>query len=111
MNSPIPPRTSRVKDEMRHRTRRRRAGQWIAGLAVIAAIGATYQLTRPPELVWWTSPPIGRTELHVRILRPYGWILEPGTQPDNPLDNSQTAYRFDLVDRSPAILRAVVRHM
>lgn len=36
--------------------RRRRAGMWVAGLAVIAAIGATIQLTRHPELVWCTSP-------------------------------------------------------
>jgi hypothetical protein len=54
-------------------TRRRRAGMWIAGLAVIAAIAATYRFTRPPELVWWTSPAIGNTGRHVRVLVPQGW--------------------------------------
>ncbi len=46
---------------------------WFAGLAVIAAIAATYYLTRPPALVWWTSPPIGNSGRHVLALIPNGW--------------------------------------
>src|SRR6185503_10059323 len=55
--------------------RRRRAGGWIAGLAVIAAFTATYHLTRPPELVWWTSPPIGSTGRRLKVLIPNGCAL------------------------------------
>jgi hypothetical protein len=53
---------------------------WIAGLAVIAAIAATYQLTRPPDLVWWTSPPIGKSGLRAKALIPQGWHEESSSE-------------------------------
>ena len=33
----------------------KRVGWWLAGLLVVGAVALTYRLTRPPELVWWTS--------------------------------------------------------
>ncbi len=79
---------------------------WIAGLAVIAAIAATYQLTRPPELVWWTSPPLVKTGRRVAFLVPGDWVREP-------LDPSQAypggyvdcVHVFAYADRRPALLR------
>jgi hypothetical protein len=34
---------------------------------------AGYWCTRPPELVWWTSPPIGKGRHTVKMLFPAGW--------------------------------------
>jgi hypothetical protein len=78
MKSLLPSRTSRVEDGMRLTTgnRQRRAGIWIAGLAVIAAIAATYQLTRGPKLVWWNSPEIDQTGRRVWLLIPHGWAVK-----------------------------------
>ncbi len=94
---------------MRHGTRRKRAGMWIAGVAVIASIAASYHLTHPPELVWWTSPEIGTTGRQVRVRIPQGW--------DGPnLDTIQvgaelcTLYMFRPVDRRPGLLRQLIPH-
>jgi hypothetical protein len=91
--------------------RRMRAGVWIAGLTVIAAIAATYLLTRPPELVWWSSPEVDRSRCHVRALIPFGW--EP-LSPFGPVKatngNWQAVYNFGLLrDRRPALLRWISR--
>jgi hypothetical protein len=80
---------------------------WIAGLVVIAAIAATYRLTHPPGLVWWTSPPIAKAGQHVRLLVPQGWEYDPKA-------SDTTGYVFDPgeivivlspVDRTPSWLR------
>ncbi len=66
---------------------------WIAGLAVIAAIAATYRLTRPPALVWWTSPAMGSSGKHARMLIPEGWELYMSF--DSGMDSSWSAeYNF-----------------
>jgi hypothetical protein len=79
---------------------------WIAGLAVIAAIAATIQLTRPPELVWWTSPAIGDTGRHAQVRIPLGWQLESpvfGSSMDP--DTWGACYRLTAPDAMPAWLR------
>ena len=68
---------------------------WIAGLAVIAAIAATYHLTRPPELVWWTSPPIDERGHRVNALVPSGW--GPGQEPLEGLNLGGASPEFLLV--------------
>jgi hypothetical protein len=82
---------------------------WIAGLAVIAAIAATYHLTRPPELVWWTSPPIGASGRHAKIVIPRGMDarLVNGQVRDGVWWNT---YSFELVDSRPAFLRWLVQY-
>src|SRR5437764_1278640 len=78
---------------------------WIAGLAVIAAIAASYHLTRPPELVWWTCPDVGGTGLHVHLLIPLGWyaVREPDGKPTNP--DANTYFTIYPVDRRPKLLQ------
>jgi len=44
-------------------------------VAVVAGIGATIRLTRPPDLVRWTSPAIGDSGRHLRVLIPQGWYV------------------------------------
>ena len=69
-------------------------------------MATAYQLTRPPELVWWRSPEIGNSGRHTRILVPHGWELQlpldAGTQTKTEW---QAYYRYDLIDRRPRILR------
>jgi hypothetical protein len=89
--------------------RRRRAGVWVAGVAVIAAIAATYQLTRPPALVWWTSPPIDKASRRVAVLIPAGWE-EVESQSDIGIpDNTRAFYWAPSKDRIPEILRKLLR--
>ena len=76
---------------------------WIAGLAVIAAIAATYQLTRPPELVWWTSPAIRPRGRHVKVLIPNGWKSRLGQIGQNT--NGIASYRILPVENRPEFIR------
>ena len=86
---------------------RRRIVWWIAGLAVIAAIAGTYLLTRPQELVWWTSPVVARSRRHVRALIPFGWQpLSPFGRVKDSNGNWQAVYNFGPQrDRRPGLLR------
>src|SRR2546423_15612985 len=58
--------------------RRRLALRFAVLVAAVSVLGAVYWFTRPPELIWWTSPEIGMTRLHLRMLIPNGWEVEPG---------------------------------
>jgi hypothetical protein len=86
--------------------RRRQAVMWIATLAGIAAAGATIQLTRAPDFVWWTSPPIGETGRHVCILVPQGWECRAKIL----VNLEPLSLQFDIVpiDRRPAFLRRLL---
>jgi hypothetical protein len=54
--------------------RRKRTALRFAVLVVgVSALGAAYWFTRPLELVWWRSEPIGRSGRHVSVLIPNGW--------------------------------------
>lgn len=58
--------------------RRRRLALRLAALvAAVSVLGAAYWFTRPPELVWWRSPPLGKTRIEVSALVPRGWLLFP----------------------------------
>ncbi len=83
---------------------------WFAGLAVIAAIAATYQLTRLPELVWWTSPPIGETNHRVRVLIPNGCTMTATfgpTKNEDPVWEGQ--FLFHATNHLPTCLRWILR--
>jgi hypothetical protein len=57
----------------------RRKRRWIWWLAVPAAavvVMVTYRLMRPPELVWWSSPAIGRSPIRAKVLIPIGWKID-----------------------------------
>jgi len=83
-----------------------------AAIVTIARLGC-----RPP-LVWWTSPPIGKTNRHLRLLVPEGWELEQPIDPgqydsdsgikDNVIWSAH--YRFLSVDRRPGLLRRLFPH-
>lgn len=93
--------------------RRRRIAARVAILVVaVSALGAAYWFTRPPELVWWTSPKIGDSGLRLKVIFPSGWVLTPS--PNNPSAASQApgrhpewAYWFQMspVDGTPSYLR------
>jgi hypothetical protein len=86
--------------------------------AIAAATSAITWLTCRPALTWWTSPPIGKTGRHLRMLVPEGWELE------SPIDSGQyeidpdqkgnvvwsAHYRFLPVDRRPGFLRRLFPH-
>ena len=52
---------------------RRKWLRWLAVPAAVAVLVTAYRLTRPPELVWWRSDPIGEMQFRVRMLVPNGW--------------------------------------
>ena len=92
------------------RSKRFRLGRRIAVVAVaVAVLGTTYRLTRPPELVWWRSPLLGRTGLHVRVLVPAGWESSQvdGIKPDMA-GGLPVAYSLNPVDRMPIFLHRIL---
>jgi hypothetical protein len=88
--------------------RRKRLAIRFAALVVAAsALGAAYWFTRPPELVWWTSPSIGKTGLHARVLIPSGWeLIGPAMHSDgHKLDDLYIIMRGD---KRPSLLRRLL---
>src|SRR5947209_3985419 len=84
---------------------RNRIAWWLAALLLIPAIALTYRLTRPPELVWWTSPPISQTRLHLRILVPVGWAVEDKSGETLMPEMKQAHYQFHPTDDRPWLVR------
>src|ERR1043165_9164146 len=83
------------------RNRRKRLALRFAVLvAAVSVLGAAYWFTRPPELVWWRSPTIGKTGLHLRALIPSGWETDAE---DNISDNS-AQFTFRPVDKRPFLV-------
>src|SRR5882724_4971573 len=82
--------------------RRKRFALRFAALAVaVAALGAAYWFTRPPELVWWRSPAFGKRGSRVRVLVPSGWELDPRDE-----SKAHTVeYEFLPKDSRPLLLR------
>lgn len=88
--------------------RRRRLALRLAALVVVvSALGAAYWFTRPPELVWWTSPAIGGSGFRVCGLVPGGWELKPKRTILNPAKGQWflALFEFDPVDRRPWFLQ------
>ncbi len=86
-------------------SRRKRTGMWITSFAVMAAIAATIHLTRLPELVWWTSPPIRNTGRHAKILIPRGFDALGPVEEQVTDGNWYNTYSFEPVDSRPTFLR------
>ena len=86
------------------RSNRFRFGRRVAVLvAVVAVLGTAYQLTRPPELVWWRSSDFNKTGHRVRIQIPGGWELEK--QPELGDGGEICEYVFRPIDFRPKLLR------
>src|SRR5438552_949156 len=58
---------------------RRKWLRWLALPVAVSILLTTYYLARPPELVWWTSPPTPPTGARIRVLIPGGWEMLPGS--------------------------------
>jgi hypothetical protein len=58
------------------RPTKRKLLMFASTVAACAVLFAAYWFTRPPELVWWTSPEIANTGRHIRVKLPDGWELE-----------------------------------
>src|SRR5947208_14806305 len=56
---------------------RRLALRFVLVVAAVSVLGSAYWFTRPPEMIWWRSPEIGKTGLYVHLLIPSGWERDP----------------------------------
>ncbi len=88
--------------------RKRLALRFAVLVAAVSLLGAAYWFTRPPELVWWRSPRVGKIGFRVKTPIPSGWELSPdgGGQTVNDRDWSAT-YLLKPVDRRPWIIRVL----
>ena len=98
-----------TKSDKPGQVRRRLALRLLVAIVAISALGAAYWFTRPPELVWWKSPAIGKSKRHVRVLIPRGWNLIPpddyfGDTKSNPLLN----YNLVPSDDRPKLLGMIL---
>src|SRR5437764_788438 len=88
---------------------RNRITWWLAALLLLATIALTYRLTRPPELVWWTSPPLMGTHRRVTSLSPSGWDLKSRTGvPFGMGKQMMTMYELVPVDRRSKLLQRLL---
>src|SRR5258707_1130771 len=72
-------------------------------------LGCAYWFTRPPELVWWRSPPIFDTQRRMRVLVPNGWRYKSERIFETePLQTICDAYTFEPIDQRPALLRTLL---
>src|ERR1051326_4943528 len=87
--------------------RKRLALRFAVLVAAVSVLGAAYWFTRPPELVWWRSPPIDKTGFHVCVLMPHNWTLDWVSSAEQGLHRNP--WDLDLVfvpcDRRPWFLK------
>src|SRR6266849_1207673 len=85
--------------------RRKRLALRFAVLVVaVSTLGAAYWFTRPPELVWWRSPGIGKTGLHLRCLVPLHWQRVSRDR----MGQNFAIFNFVPVDKRPRVIRLIV---
>jgi hypothetical protein len=90
--------------------RKRLALRFAVLVAAVSVLGAAYWFTRPPELVWWRSPEIGKTGRHVKMLIPGGWELNTA-ESDLSLENgSEWMADYSILprDKRPELLRRIL---
>src|SRR5690349_13712974 len=88
---------------------RRRVVRRIAAVfGVSLVLGMSVWLTRPPTLVWWTSPPIGNSSKRLNVLTPSYWAQ--GRFSSRVYDGHSVYYEFEPVDRMPRLLRWLFPH-
>src|SRR5438067_1225836 len=82
-------------------------------VVAVSALGVSYWLMRPPDLVPWISPQIGDTGHHLAMLVPSGWELQPHAYLQKyspPAGRYQWWYyvwRVKPVNRMPRLLKFV----
>jgi hypothetical protein len=87
--------------------RRRLALRFVVLVVAFSLLAAAYWFTRPPDLVWWTSPEIKGTKHRLKALIPSGWQrLALKTDPPKVWAGS---YDFEPVDNRPRFLRWILR--
>src|SRR5258707_4280831 len=74
-------------------------------VAAVSALGASYWFTRPPELVWWRSPEIGKTGLRVRVLIPTNWHMNVPLISELRKGEGGANYSMSPVDARPRVIR------
>jgi hypothetical protein len=92
--------------------RRKRLAMQLAVLVVaVSVLGTVYWFTRPPELVWWTSPPIGKTAHRVTVLVPQKWKLDSrlSTLDDQGPGGPAADFVLTPIDMTPGIMRWMFR--
>jgi hypothetical protein len=88
--------------------RKRLALRFAVIVAAVSALGAAYLVTRPDEFEWWTSPGIGNTGHHARVLIPQGWevaLYDTGQDPDG---SWLSYYKILNLDQRPRFLRWIL---
>jgi hypothetical protein len=79
-------------------------------VVAVSALGVAYSFTRPPELVWWTSPSIRETTRRLRVLIPNGWKASWERVLDSaPGGDWLYTARFTPVDNRPTWLRRMFK--
>jgi hypothetical protein len=95
-------------------SKRKRLAFRLAGFAVgIAVIAVVYQLTRPPDLVWWRSSELPNTGKRARLLIPRGWgSVQPGGVKHWNFEGGrwETICTFNPIDSRPIFLRRLFPH-
>jgi hypothetical protein len=89
--------------------RRRLAVRFAALVVAVSVLGAAYLFTRRPELVWWSSPLIGKTGLRVRALLPVDYKVTVSNYGSAVTDSDLSLhYSFIYSDHMPRILRRIL---
>jgi hypothetical protein len=97
MSGGPPPKPNRARLLARH---------YIPLVVIVAAICLAFRTTRPPALVWWRSPEIGKNGPRLRVLIPNGW----GLKPKLPLGVWEAGYELVPTDSRPRFLRRIFPH-
>src|SRR6266852_1420016 len=89
--------------------RKRIALRFAVLVTAVSVLGAAYWFTRPPELIWWRSAPIGKSGRHVKALIPSGWGIEEESSSTIDLTGtSLLSYVAYPSDKRPAFLRRIL---
>src|SRR5262249_1807637 len=97
--------TSPPMDPFPKPTRRRKWLRWLALPAAAAILVLAYQLTRPPELVWWRSDELRGTGHRIKLLSRNCWNLTSTEYVEGPENFWARTYRIDVEDKRPWFLR------
>jgi hypothetical protein len=71
----------------------------------VSVLGAAYWFTRRPELVWWTSPEVGKTGRHVRVLIPTNWHMNVPLISEVRKGDGGANYFMSPVEGRPKVIR------
>ena len=111
MNEPTLTEDVKTDRPSRKPNRRKRFALRFSVLVVaVAALGAAYWFTRPPELVWWRSSKLDNTGRRVHVLVPAGWVPESKRISSYSARYEIQEVDFHPVDRRPAWLKSIIRY-